>query len=130
MWDSRTMDNVIAWTTKAGAEIKIEVAVNFELTTRGTRKTEGRKQVDVTATIDGAEHRYVGGVRKLATPQNGCVAAIGQIGLTEERYARLSEMKAEANKIVEAHNSSINAHAEALDAIGSGNINQWNRFGA
>lgn len=114
----------IEWKTSTGLNIKVTVSAVYGLTGAGIRKTSGAKQVEVKASIDGADHFCPMGYQKLETPQGPAVARIGDIGVIAENAAKIEEAIAEVAAEVNEHNAPIEAHAKHLDTC-NGDINKW-----
>ena len=117
--------NKIEYTTNSGHEIKIAVTTDYLLDSQGRRKKSGERQVVVTLELDGVNQPLYGlAVKKLSTPMQGCVAKIGNVGLTEKRYDLITKMIEEAELSIGEHNKQLEAHAKKLDSLGSGDINE------
>ena len=68
----------INWTSGAGNKIEISFAAMYELDLQGRRKTFGRKEVVVMATVDGSTIQHMG---LQHTDHAVAVAKVGIIGL-------------------------------------------------
>jgi hypothetical protein len=113
----------ITWTMKNGTEITITVSTDYLLNSQGIRKTGGEKQVVLTATVAGQQHSTIGGLQSV-TGHTTCVAKIGDIGLTPERLAPITDAINAAEAEIADHNADLAAHAAKLDSIGTGDINK------
>lgn len=104
----------VNWTAGNGSEIQITVESAFELYADGTRREDGRKTVEITATVDGKEvdHHWV---QKTNHPV--AVAKLGPIGMTQANYDRLMAAIEAVESEIADHNAAYDAHANALDAI-------------
>lgn len=116
----------LEYTAKNGSEIKITVTTNYLLDGQGRRKESGEKQVVVKLFVGGEEYLIFGTpVVKLSKPQGGAVAAIGnKVGLNQERYETVMKMIDEAKHSIKDHNEQLHSHAQKLDDLGSGDINE------
>lgn len=103
----------IEWQTGAGNKIEISVEAVYGLDLNARRKDYGRKEVAVTATVDGVPH--YGHLQTIDHPQ--VVAKIGKVGITAENYSRITQAIAAVEQTIAAHNAACDAHEAALDAL-------------
>lgn len=104
----------INWTAGNGAEIEITVEAAYGVALNGNRKTTGRKQVEIVATMDGKRVMHDG---LHTTSHPVAVAKIGNIGLTQANYDRVKAAVAAVEAEIADHNADLDQHLETLDAI-------------
>ena len=105
----------IEWTAGTGAKIAVSVSVGFELNRQGIRKTSGRMEVILTATLNGHDHFCPRGLMPVKHPV--AVAMLGDIGLMPANYDRVVAAIAAAESEIAAHNAACDTHAAKLDAV-------------
>jgi hypothetical protein len=108
----------INWTTGDGRDIELTVTAEYGLNLRGVRKTSGRKEVEIIATVDGEEVYTHGGLIEINHPV--AVAKIGDIGLSRENYDRVKAAITVVESEIAEHNAACDRHARSIDAIDDG----------
>lgn len=90
------MKREITWTTGTGKEAKITVALNLEKTiwADGDNVTVNCCEMDIIAEVDGLGCIGTGRPLKI-TPQQGCIAKIGKLGISAENLGRINAAIAE-----------------------------------
>ena len=105
----------INWTAGTGAKIEVSVAVGFELDLQGRRKSSGRKEVIITATVNGKDHFCPQGLQSTNHPV--AVAKLGDIGMIKANYDRVVAAIAAAESEIESHNAACDSHEDSLNAV-------------
>ena len=111
----------ITYKTESGHKIEITVESEFGLNLQGRRRTDGKKQLVISVSLNGAAHYAPQGLQKLLVAQQGCVAKIGQIGLNAHRLAIVESMICETKAGFKGHNDAIDAQTQYA---GTGDINK------
>lgn len=90
------MKREITWTTGTGKEAKVTVALKTEKTiwADGDNVTVACCEMDITAEVDGLGCIGTGRPMKI-TPQQGCIAKIGKLGISAENLNRINAAIAE-----------------------------------
>lgn len=104
----------INWTTGDGRKVEMTISAEFELDSQGRRKSHGRKEVVVVATLDG---QRVSGDEVVKTSHPVAVAKFGTLGINQVNYDRYLAAEAAVEAEVAAHDATIDSHVRALDAV-------------
>lgn len=90
------MKREITWITGTGKEAKVTVALKTEriIDADGDKVTVACCEMDITAEIEGMGFVGSGRPQKI-TPQQGCIARIGKLGINADNLARINAAIAE-----------------------------------
>jgi len=102
------------WTASSGHKITFEISAQFAYDLQGRRRTTGRKEIEVEATINGAVE-FGGYLQAIDHPT--LKGKFGRIGLTAENYDAVAKAIAAVEAEIAEHNAECDAHEAKLDAV-------------